>query len=279
MNLAPAVHLLRSGQISVLAQTQTPGRCHAAKRFLATGLLLFLVSAPGVAQTPIDTIKEAQRLERVAQVARQEGRYDDAIRAYQTIAVIARSSPKTVASAFLNIGSIYLTQKRYEEASNNLRRSIALDPTSAEAENNLGEALGELKQYSAALEAFQKAIALDRDFVKARYNMGVIYDHLDRPKYAEFVFRILIRDFPDYALAYDGLAVALSKSGRAQEALPLHQRAITLEPRDASFFYNYAISYLLLGDTRRAQEQQQKVREIDPAMAEHLAMVIAKHQR
>jgi tetratricopeptide (TPR) repeat protein len=279
MNRAPAMHLLRSFQISMLAQMQTPRRCDAAKRFLATGLLSFLVSAPGLPQTPNDTIKEAQRLERVAQVARQEGRYDDAIRAYQTIAVIAKSSPKTVASAFLNIGSIYLTQKRYEEATNNLHRSIALDPTSAEAENNLGEALGELRQYSAALEAFQKAIALDRNFVKARYNMGVIYDHMDRPKYAEFVFRILIRDFPDYALAYDGLAVALSKSGRAREALPLHQRAITLEPRDASFYYNYAISYLLLGDTRRAQEQQQKVREIDPAMAEHLAMVIAKHQR
>ena len=123
------------------------------------------------------------------------------------------------------------------------------------------------------------SIALDRTFVKARYNMGVIYDHMGRPKYAEFVFRILIRDFPDYALAYDSLAVALSKSGRAREAIQLHEKAIGLEPKDASFYYNFAISYLVLGDMRRAQEQQQKVREIDPVMAEHLAMVIAKHQR
>jgi len=102
---------------------------------------------------------------------------------------------------------------------------------------------------------------------------------MGRPKYAEFVFRILVRDFPDYALAYDSLAVALSKSGRAREAITFHEKAIRLAPKDASFYYNYAISYLVLGDMRRAQEQQQKVREIDPAMAEHLAMVIAKHQR
>src|SRR5207244_8157016 len=66
-----------------------------------------------------------------------------------------------------DLGNVYMTQRKYEEASNSFRRSISLDPNSAEAQNNLGEAQGELKQYSPALEAFQKAIALDRTFVKA----------------------------------------------------------------------------------------------------------------
>jgi tetratricopeptide (TPR) repeat protein len=257
---------------------KTPGRSGNARLKIISCLIL-VTSTSALAQAPSDTVKEAQRLARVAQVAQQEGRYDDAIRAYETITVVARSSPKTAASAFLNIGNLYMAQRKYEEASKSFRRSISLDPNSAEAQNNLGETQGELKQYTPALEAFQKAIALDRTFVKARYNMGVIYDHMGRPKYAEFVFRILIRDFPDYALAYDSLAVALSKSGRAREAIHLHEKAISLEPQDASFYYNFAISYLVLGDTRRAQEQQQRVRQLDPAMAEHLAMVIAKHQR
>ncbi len=109
--------------------------------------------------------------------------------------------------------------------------------------------------------------------------MGVTYDHLGQVKYSEFVYLLLIRDHPDFALAYDGLAVSLSKSGRAREAIAFHQRAISLEPKDSSFYYNFAVSYLVLGEFKKAQEQQQRLRDLDPAMAEHLAIVIAKHQR
>jgi hypothetical protein len=35
----------------------------------------------------------------------------------------------------------------------------------------------------------------------------------------------------------------------------------------------------MLGGVKRAQEQQQKLRALDPAMAERLATMIAKRQR
>src|SRR5207302_3166941 len=111
----------------------------------------------------------------------------------------------------------------------------------------------------------------------ARSNIGEPYYRLGQLKYAEFVYRILIRHHPYFALAYDSMAVTLSKSGRAREAIPFHERAISLNPNDASFYYNFAVSYLILGDVKSAREQQQKLRALDPAMADHLATVIAKH--
>jgi Flp pilus assembly protein TadD len=98
-------------------------------------------------------------------------------------------------------------------------------------------------------------------------------------KYAEFVYRILIREHPDFPLAYDSLAVTLSKSGRAREAIAFHQRAISLNPNDPSFYYNAAVSYLMLGDVKNAQDQKRQVEKLDPAMAEHLAVMIARRQR
>ena len=246
-------------------------------RMLLSGLVLMCALAATHAQGSAD-MKEAQRLARVAQVAQQQGRLDDAIRAYQTIAIVAKSSPVIASNAHLSAGNIYMALGKYEEAAASFRRSLSLDANSAEAQNNLGEALGELKQYQHALEAFQRAVALDSRFLKARYNTGVTYDHLGQLKYAEFVYRILIRDFPHFVLAYDSLAVTLSKSGRAREAIAFHEKAISLDAKEPSFYYNFAVSYLVLGDMRRAQQQQQKLRNLDPAMAEHLAMVIAKHQ-
>ncbi|HXI74759.1 MAG TPA: tetratricopeptide repeat protein, partial [Pyrinomonadaceae bacterium] len=218
-------------------------------KILLCKLLVLCVSFTLAAQAP-EAVKEAQRLTRVAQVAEQQNRYDDAIRAYETIAVIARSSPAIASGALLSAGNIYMGSGRFEKAAASFRGAISLDASSAEAQNNLGEALGELKQYQLALRAFQQAVALDGSYVKARYNMGVTYDRLGQVKYAEFVYLILIREHPDFPLAYDSLAVALSKSGRPREAVAFHQKAINLNPNDPSFHYNAAVSYLMLGDVK-----------------------------
>ncbi len=246
-------------------------------RILLIGLMLMCATASAQAQA-FDDIRESQRLTRVALVAQQQGRLDDAVRAYQTIAVVAKGSPTIAASAQLSAGNLFMRLGKFEEAAAAFRRSVSLDPKSAEAQNNLGEALGELKQFQRALEAFQRAVALDSRFLKARYNMGVTYDRLGQLKYAEFVYRILIRDFPDFVLAYDSLAVTLSKSGRARSAIPFHEKAISLDTEEPFFYYNFAISYLVLGDLRKAREQQQKLRNLDPAMAERLAIAIARRK-
>jgi tetratricopeptide (TPR) repeat protein len=248
-------------------------------QLIIASLLLLILNSSSLAQTSGEAVKEAQRLTRVAQTAQQRGRYDDAIKAYETIAVIAKGSPKIASAALLSAGNIYMAMGKFAQAETAYKGSLSLDAGSAEAQNNLGEALGELKQYQSALGAFQQAVALDGAFVRARYNMGVTYDKLGQLKYAEFVYRILIRDHPDFPLAYDSLAVTLSKSGRAREAIAFHQKAISLNPKDPSFYYNSAISYAVLGDLKNAREQQQQLQALDPAMAQHLATLIGKHQK
>jgi superkiller protein 3 len=272
-----SLFLAQRSEIS-LVRKRTKLSLKTKKRIAIFGFALLLCSS-AMAQTQPDAIREAQRLTRIAQVAQQQGRYDDAIKAYQTITVVAAASPQAAASAHLAVGNISMMMGRFEEAAAAYRRAVTLDPNSAEAINNLGEALGEMKQFQLALQAFQKAVALDPKHLKARYNMGVTYDRLGQMKYAEFIYRILIRDFPDFALAYDSLGVSLSKSGRARDAVPFHERAIALAPRDPSFYFNYSLTCLMLGDIKRAQEQQQKLRALDPAMAERLATMIAKRRQ
>jgi protein O-GlcNAc transferase len=166
----------------------------------------------------------------VAKAAQEEGHYDDAIRTYREVVALTKDSPKNAALAYFNAGILYLRFKKYEDAVNVFRQSLLLDPNSAEANNNLGEALVSLKQYPLAVAAFQRAVALDGNLLIAQFNMGLTYSQMGQLKYAEFIYKILIRDHPDYALGYDGMVVTLAKSGRAREAIPLHEKAISLEP-------------------------------------------------
>jgi len=171
-----------------------------------------------------------------------------------------------------------MAQRKFDAASASFQCAISLDPGYALAHNNLGEALGEQRQYNRALESFNRAIALDAKLVRARYNIGITYGRLGNLKYAEFVFRMLVRDRPDYDLGLDGLAVTLAKSGRANEAIPFHQKAISLNPQEPSYYYNLALSYLILGETEKALEQQKILRELAPEVANQLASVIVKKQ-
>ena len=64
-----------------------------------TVVLVAILAVMAQAQSSADPVKEAQRLTRVAQVAEQQSRYDDAIKAYQTITVVASACLNPAASA------------------------------------------------------------------------------------------------------------------------------------------------------------------------------------
>jgi tetratricopeptide (TPR) repeat protein len=213
-----------------------------------------------------------------ANAAYEQGRSEQSISLYNRVIALSAGAPKTAALAQLRMGNIYLAQRKFDQALNSFKQATLLDPNSADAHNNLGEALGELKQYKPAIESFNRAVALDPKLLKARYNLAISYSRMGSQKYAEFVFRNLIKSNRDYSLAYDGLAVTLSRAGRAKEALPLHERAIELSPNDPYYHYNLALSYLTLGDTAKAVEQQKLLSSIDTRVADQLASVIVKRK-
>jgi len=98
-------------------------------------------------------------------------------------------------------------------------------------------------------------------------------------KYAEFVFRSLVRERPEYDLGFDGLAVTIARAGRPREAITFHQKAISLNPQEPSYYYNLGLSYLMAGETGKALEQQQTLMRIAPGMGDRLASAIVKRQR
>ncbi|HKO98001.1 MAG TPA: tetratricopeptide repeat protein [Pyrinomonadaceae bacterium] len=234
---------------------------------------------PRTANSPVTTTtNDVNKLLGDGQAAFDAGRYEEAIARYNKVLALSANQPRTAAVASLLIGNVNMAQRKFGNAEVAFQRAVTLSPTFAEGYNGLGEALGELKQFPRAIEAFNKAVGLDPKLLKAKYNQAVTYDRMKNFRYSEFVFRSLIKNHPDYALAYDGLAVTLSKAGRAKEAIPLHEKAIALSPRESSYYFNYAISNLMLGNTAKALEQQQRLRAIDPLVAERLASVIIKRQ-
>ena len=241
-------------------------------------LLLATASTLGQQSKASVTPAQVQQLLNSGQNYFDQARFDDALRVYSQVIALTMKDPKVSSIANLRIGSIYLAQRKTDNAVASFQRAVTLAPDMAEAHNYLGEALGELKQYTRAIQSFNRAVALDPQLLRARYNMGVTYARMGNPKYSEFVFRALIKNSPGYSLGYDGLAVTLSRSGRAKESILLHEKAISLAPNEPSYYYNLGLSYLILGNTEKALQQQEKLRMIDTRVADQLASVIIKRQ-
>jgi tetratricopeptide (TPR) repeat protein len=266
-----------SGDLEVFAQQPTKTAAKPVTRPLTVNVPPKTASAiPAKASSASSS--DPQQLLAAGQAAFEQGRFDDAIQIYNRVIALSSNQSRTAANANFRIGNAYMAQGKFGNAEVAFERAVALNPGDAESYNNLGEALGELKQYPRALEAFNRAITLDQKLLKAKYNQAVSYDRMGNFRYSEFVFRTLIKNNPAYSLSYDGLAVTLSKAGRAKEALAFHEKAIALDPREPSYYFNCAISYLMMGNTAKALEQQEKLKAIDPAIANRLASVIVKHQ-
>lgn len=271
----------RAGE--AMKEEEREARREATRRvspILLAALLIVIASRCVMtqAQTAVQLIKDEQILFEAGQTALDQMHYTEAIQIYNKLLVLAAKDRKTLATVHVKTGNVFVAQRKFDRALAEFQQATILDPDYAIAFNNLGEAQGELRQYSRALETFNRAVALDPKLSRARYNIGITYGRLGNLRYAEFVFRLLVRDRPDYDLGYDGLAVTLSKSGRARDAISFHQKAISLSPKEPSYYYNLALSYLILGETEKALAQQKILQALAPEVANQLASVIVKRQ-
>jgi tetratricopeptide (TPR) repeat protein len=130
-----------------------------------------------------------------------------------------------------NLGAALTGQRRYEEATAELKRATALRPGYAEAWNNLGLALapqpGRLPE---AAEAFRRALTVRPGFGEAWNNLGVTLAMRGQGEAALEAFGRAAAADPSSAEARNNLGLALARLGRVQEAAAEFRRALALNP-------------------------------------------------
>jgi Tfp pilus assembly protein PilF len=115
----------------------------------------------------------------------------------------------------VNLGNVYLDQKRYDEAIPLYREALndMLYPTPYLAQGNLGWALYKKGETDAAISSIKSAVTLNPKFCLGFRNLGTIYDEtgvVDEACRAFGKFRELC---PDVADAYLREGVCLAKKG------------------------------------------------------------------
>lgn len=160
------------------------------------------------------------------------------------------------------------------EAARHFERATALDPRFAHAYAALGQVLGPLGflNYLPAAEVRQRmrraaetALRLDPDLGDAHAALAACLSfHEWRWAEAEAEYQRALSVDPNNATARAWYGLMLLAEGRHDEALVQRERAVALDPLSASYTAEMGIHYLLRGDLERSRELQQRALELEP---------------
>ncbi len=153
--------------------------------------------------------------------------------------------------------------QRNDEALSLYERALSLDPTSAYATRMVATLLI-IRSYPSwqtaadmqrveTLVAQARAIAPDAEGLLSLMNKW--YGKLERYQEAMAVAEDFIRRFPNNFIGYAALSASKVAAGHAEEAIPLLEKAILLNPRSSYLFYRYrqlGYASLLLGRDKDA---------------------------
>jgi tetratricopeptide (TPR) repeat protein len=179
-----------------------------------------------------------------------------------------------------------VTKEDNDRARSLFEQAVALDPMFAEAYAGLGFTYyEEWVQYwtvdpaalDQALELAKRAIALDEANVGAHTLLSHVYLWRKQHSLAIAEQELANALKPNSADGYRDLGEVLIFAGRPEEAVPLVEQAMRLDPHyPVTFPYTLGFAYLMLGRYEEAVAAQQEALALNPLfLGSHVALAIA----
>lgn len=180
--------------------------------------------------------------------------------------VVFQMYQKTPASYRVNQVSaeIFEVQGRYAEAAAEYRKAIGKNPAALNLHFRLGRAL--LMQSHApetladARQEFEAELRLNPSDAVAEYEIGQILLAENKPQDAAPRFERALAASPEFGEALLAVAKMRADAKRYDEAIPLLERAVRLQPRNEAAHYNLMLAYRNAG---RAVDALREKAEID----------------
>jgi TolB-like protein/Flp pilus assembly protein TadD len=185
------------------------------------------------------------------------GRAEDVATADRASARALELAPN-LAEAHSARGFALFHLRRLDEATEEFRTAIRLDPRHFEARYFSARALFQQGRFADAARTFDEAAQVREDY-QARFFAAQSYQALGDAAAAEAAYRrardVVLHHLelnPDDPRAATMCAVSACRLGRKAEGLEWARRALAADPEDAGVRYNVACLYALEGETEEA---------------------------
>jgi tetratricopeptide (TPR) repeat protein len=167
-----------------------------------------------------------------------------------------------------NLGIAYRSIGRLEEAAEEFRTTLKLDPRYPLAHTNLGIVYKEMGRSEEAIQEYRGELELQSDQAEASYkahnNLGIVYKDLGRYEEALQEFQTALLRQPNSFKPHFNLGAAYEEMGRLDEAIREYRAGLAINPKDAKAHINLGIVYANLGKFREAVAELKTVVRLKP---------------
>jgi len=183
---------------------------------------------------------------------------------------------KEGAEGHTNLGTVYRSEGRVDDAIKEYEGALKIDPNHALAHYNLGNlyhAQGKLKE---AIREYQQALKIekiDRNRAFVHYDLGVAYHTQGRLKEAIKEYQQAVTINPNDEKAHTNLGSAYRKQGKLVQAIAEYAEAIRITPNRAESHYNLGLACESQGKVAEAVAEYREVLRLNPDFAQaHTAL-------
>jgi tetratricopeptide (TPR) repeat protein len=156
-----------------------------------------------------------------------------------------------------NLGGVYFSQGRYNDALAQYEHILAVNPDSQEAHaiahTTIGLILHKQGHTEKAFEHLQQALEINPHYARGHYNLGLVLLHGGELNEAVACLQKAIDLEPDYATAHCDLAAAYLMLFRFDDALKHARRAEAIRPDNPLAYYNQMEALMQLGQVEEAK--------------------------
>lgn len=154
---------------------------------------------------------------------------------------------------FWALGTVALSEGKFEEAAEAFREMVAADPAEPIAHMDLGTALLQLGDVGGALTEYQEALQLSSGNPRLHYNLGLAYTLQKAQTKALEHYRTAVDLDPGFEKAHFNAANLLMRLQDQTQAEQHYARVVELNPSDAFARFMQAMAYVRLGHYQEAQ--------------------------
>ena len=171
-------------------------------------------------------------------------------------------------SVTYTLAVIYEGSGRTDEAVEELRRTLTLQPNSDDSYRLLGEILAESGRIDDAAEEFRRAIAIRPSFWGHYYSLGRAYLNAGKLADAALAFQRVTELQPDLPVGFQTLGVTYHMMGDLDRAVPNYLKAIEQGPAWAAHS-NLGTIYYRQGKFSKAAQSYEEAIKLDPSSSNH----------
>lgn len=155
------------------------------------------------------------------------------------------------ATMYINHGAALRNLEKHDEAVVAYDKAIALDPNRADAYFNRGRAMQSKHDQEEAIANYRKAIELNPKDAQAWINLGTSYTYSWQIMESFYAFETASRLDPTMSQSYTNMASNLVTLHLSELAIPLFDKALSVEPDNIYARYSKMNTLLQMGDLER----------------------------